>query len=227
MPVLRDPQRSGCAIELIALGMFVTLAVQALPRWLFVEVWPALGNSRQWVVDAIGKANAQSLLFLAVALLLLALPSARRSGICIGSTRGKVWRLLGIAVVPVALTAIIYPLLPTPRPFAGAAIGFWLISPAAQELVFLGYLYGRFTERFDNRFSTRLPINGALILAAAFFASWHLANFGRVPMWFFAFQLCYTFVLTIWTGMTRVISGSVLWAIATHMGVNFVVWLAN
>jgi membrane protease YdiL (CAAX protease family) len=209
-------------VELAALGAFVTLAAHAVPLWLFGEVWPALGDTRRRVIDLIGRPSAYHLVCLGVALL-LALPTARRSGLVIGRVRGLGWKLIGICAVPVVLTAIVYTRLPV-RPFAGAPVSMWLISPAAQELFFLGYLYGRFAERFDRPLFPRVPVNGALVMTAAFFASWHLVNFFTMPPGYVAFQLCYTFAMTLWTGMTRVMTGSLIWAIAVHMAVNAVAW---
>jgi membrane protease YdiL (CAAX protease family) len=216
------PQRPT-VLELLALGVFITFAAHAIPDWLFYSIWPKWGEeSRTALITAIGRGNSYLLVCLAVALLLAA-PTPRRSGLTLGHTRSRTWRLIGIALLPVLLTAIVYPLLPE-KPFRNASAGMWLISPAAQDLIFLGYLYGRMAERFGTRIVERVPIDGALVITALFFASWHLVNWGHMSLGFLIFQLSYVFVFTLWTGMTRVLTGSVLWAIGSHMAVNAIAW---
>ena len=61
--------------------------------------------------------------------------------------------------LPVLGAALVYPRLPE-RPFAGLDVGFWLLSAPAQDLVFSGFLYGRFERLYPNYVHPRLPVRG-------------------------------------------------------------------
>jgi len=131
--------------------------------------------------------------------------------------------VLGICALPVALTAIIYPF--TSRPFQCVRVGVWLISPAAQDLLFTGYLYGLLDAAFPGRLIGRLPMNKAVFITASFFALWHVPNFAGMHASFVSFQLLYTFLGGARILLARQLTGSVLPGIITHMAVNFIAWL--
>jgi len=100
----------------------------------------------------------------------------------------------------------------------------WVISPLAQDLLFIGYLYGRFQPLAGRLLARRVPINPALIITAVFFAIWHLPNFYAMPASYVIFQLVYVFLGLIWTGMTRVLTGSIFYSVLVHMAVNAIAW---
>jgi membrane protease YdiL (CAAX protease family) len=213
------------SIELLSSGLVITLASHAVPHWVHHRLFGAAPAWRSALTDQIGRANVHDLLALLFALILV-MGAPVRSGLRIGRV-GRHWKsVLFIVALQWALTAAVYPNLPT-RPFAGARIGMWLISPAAQELVFLGFLYGLFAQHWPRRLHPRSPINGALLLTAGFFSAWHLTNLLTISPTFVAFQLCYVFVLTLLSGLTRIWTGSVLYAIVVHMGVNYIAWAAG
>jgi membrane protease YdiL (CAAX protease family) len=117
---------------------------------------------------------------------------------------------------------MVYPF--TSQPFTGQSIGMWLISPAAQDLLFTGYLYGLLDTAFPGRVNARLPVNRAVFFTAVFFALWHVPNFSGIQPSYVVFQLAYTFVGGAWVLLARQLTGSVLPGIATHMAVNFIAW---
>jgi membrane protease YdiL (CAAX protease family) len=151
--------------------------------------------------------------------LMLALPTWHASGLRLGDLRGH-WRgVLAVCGLPVVLAALVYPRLPE-RPFHDDGHAFWLLSAPAQELVFTGFLYGRFERLFPAYVHPRLPVRRGLVVTAAFFAAWHLRNFGSVSVGFVLFQLAYTFLGCVWVGLARQWTGSVLPGVVTHMAVN-------
>lgn len=153
---------------------------------------------------------------------LLCLGAPLRSGLRLGEWTGWAWKVLGICTVPVVLTAIIYPF--TSQPFTDRNIGIWLISPAAQDLLFTGYLYGLLDAVFPGRVSQRLAVNKAVVITAAFFSAWHLPNFLGMHASYVVFQLCYTFVFGAWILLVRQLTDSLWPGLATHMAVNFLAW---
>ncbi len=153
--------------------------------------------------------------------LLLALPTARASGLRLGDIRRQ-WRgVLVLCGLPVLAAALVYPRLPV-RPFAGVEVGFWLLSAPAQDLVFTGFLYGRFERLYPASVHPRLPVRRAVVVTAVFFAAWHLRNFGDVPAGYVVFQLAYTFLGGVWVGLARQWTGSVYYGMLAHMASNFI-----
>lgn len=153
--------------------------------------------------------------------LVLAVPTWYASGLRIGTIREH-W--LGVSLIcglPLALTLIVYPLLPA-QPFAGAPSGLWLLSPPAQDMVYSGFLYGRFERLFPNFLSDRIRIRWAVIVTAMFFSAWHIRNFENMEPSYVWFQLLYTLVGAIWIGMSRQWTGSMLYGMFAHMAGNYI-----
>ncbi|MCP3980219.1 MAG: CPBP family intramembrane metalloprotease [bacterium] len=218
-PDRNDPAATRSRAELLLLATVLVAAYHGVEYWLVARVLPG----REWY-ERFGPhamANIRDGLSLIVPLL-LCLGAPRRSGLLLGEWRGKVGRVLAICTVPVVLTAIVYPL--TSRPFTGGAVGMWAISPTAQELMFSGYLYGLFGLAFPGR-AGRLPVDRAVLIAAAFFAAWHLPNFASIHPGYVVFQLAYTFAGGAWTMLARQTTGSILPCVLTHSAVNFVSWM--
>jgi membrane protease YdiL (CAAX protease family) len=170
-------------------------------------------------------AGQHSLVLLAFGLL-LTIPTWKRSGLRIGSIR-KHWKaVLIVCGIPVLVTALVYPQLGE-RPFARAGAEMWLISPLAQDLVFMGFIYGILESSFPDYVHPRVPVRRGLLIGAVAFAAWHLPNlFSAMSPAFLAFQLLYTSAGFVLTGLSRQWTGSLLYATLSHSGVNCVVWLA-
>jgi membrane protease YdiL (CAAX protease family) len=188
--------------------------------WLAEEIarltWPMLSREMH---HSIGFANWYGVGELVFGLI-LTLPTWRTSGFRIGDIRGY-W--LGVLIVcgsSIGLAAIISPL--TSRPFAGRSLEVWLLSAPAQELVFMGFLYGRFERLYPGFVHPNLRVRWGLVVTAVFFAAWHLHNFGAFASSFVEFQLAYTFVGCIWVGLARQWTGSILYGVLVHMAVNFI-----
>ena len=217
----RTASKADGLLEWLCLAAIITVAAVVVPAWayrrLFCRVPDLLrSGSGQWR----GCAYHGLCLLLAV---VLTAGSWRRSGVRIGTLRPHGWKVLIICGLPPVLTAALYPLLPW-RPFAGESISMWLISPLAQDLIFIGYLYGRFERVLPGLIHRRVPIGRALVVTAAYFSAWHLQNFGQFPAVFVAMQLVYTFVGCIFTGLTRQWTGSILYLVLSHMAANCVAW---
>lgn len=198
----------------ISLAVALVVASHAVPAWLADALW-----SRAPRVRELDFANLHDLVSLAFGAL-LALPSARRSGLVLG--RRPTMGVFVVALAPVIATALVYPNLPT-RPFAGQRMGMWLVSPFAQDLLFVGYLYGRFA-RLAPPADGRAP-GAALLVTCGLFAAWHVPNLATMPAGYVAFQLAYTFAGLCLTGLSRQWTGSALYAMATHVLVNFIAWM--
>ena len=209
-------------VETLCLGVLVTLAFYGVPYWIYRITWRQLGGG---LFPPAWMAWYYHLLFLAFALVLTA-GSWRRSGLRIGAIRTHWRKVLLFCGLPILLTAVVYPLLPT-RPFGREHMGIWLISPLAQDLVFPGYLYGRLEPLLPSRLHRRVPIRRALVVTSALFSLWHLPNLLAIPAGFVAFQLCYTFLGGILVGLTRQWTGSMLYITLSHMAVNFIAWSAS
>ena len=173
-----------------------------------------------------GHAVQHSLVLLVFGLL-LTIPTWKMSGLRIGTIRQH-WRaVLIVCGIPVLLTALVYPQLGE-RPFARAGAEMWLISPLAQDLVFMGFTYGILESAFPKYVHPRVPVRRALLIGAVAFAAWHLPNlFSAMSPAFLAFQLLYTSAGFVLTGLSRQWTGSMLYATLSHSGVNFIAWVAH
>ncbi len=138
-----------------------------------------------------------------------------------GSIRSNAWRVALVCGVPVLLTLVAYRF--TSQPFRGSRIGFWLVSPLAQELLFTGFVFG-VLERTWPSTQTWRPTR-TLLLTAVLFSMWHLPNLSTLPLRYVLFQLLYTFAGCLVLGLSRQWTGSILYATATHTLVNLIAWL--
>lgn len=155
--------------------------------------------------------------------LLLVLTSPRRSGLILGHWRENYKRTLAVMLIPIVLTFIFYRY--TSQPFQNLHIGFWLVSPLAQDL--LGnYMFGVLDEKFLGQYSFgKIFFKQSLLLIAILASLWHVGNlFGMQPS-FVLFQLFYTFIFAFIVYYTRIWTGSILPVLLTHVSVNFIVWL--
>jgi membrane protease YdiL (CAAX protease family) len=204
------------------LALVLTISAQVFPRWRVFE--------QMWVQDVLGLRGLSwhwyaSLVFLGFGLL-LTLPTRERSGLRIGSIRAH-WR--GVLLVcggSVLATALVYPQLPV-RPWGDQPATMWLVSPLAQSLIFIGYLYGRLERAFPGPVHPRIPVARALLLTVTFFGFWHLPNGFSMPAGYFVFQLFYTSALAVVPGLSRQWTGSILYAVLTHSAINFIAWYAS
>jgi membrane protease YdiL (CAAX protease family) len=156
--------------------------------------------------------------------LVLAAPAPRASGLCVGRIREHWKWVLALTAGPVAVTAVVYPLLPE-RPFRGSDLSIWLTSPLAQDLVFGGVIYRLLRPHFSGRIHRRLPFEWVLPVGGLFFAAWHLQNFAYFSTEYVLFQLAYTWTGYTVVGLTRQWTGSLLYIMLAHMAGNFAVWI--
>jgi membrane protease YdiL (CAAX protease family) len=205
--------------EAVVLSGTLVAAFHAVPFWLFRffdsrELRGRLGENVFWTLFDVTSC---------ILPLALCLAAPRRSGLKLGQYKAHAWKVLGICIVPVVLTALIYPL--TSRPFQSQRIGMWLVSPLAQDLLFAGYLFGLLNSTFPGSIHQRLPIRQAVFLTALFLALWHVPNFQGVAAAYVSFQLIYTFLFCGWLLLARQLTGSLLPGLLTHMACNFIAWL--
>jgi membrane protease YdiL (CAAX protease family) len=204
----------------LVLALVVTLAARAIPTWYVLE--------RIWKHQLGGEARLSYALFHDLVLLTLglglALSAPSLSGLRVGAVREH-WRgVLFVCSVPILLTAIVYPNLPE-RPFAERSWSMWAISPLAQDLVFMAFLYGQLERTFPGCVHPRMALSWALILTAMFFALWHVPDFfSDISGGYVAFQLIYTALGFVLVGLSRQWTRSVLYATITHAAVNAIVW---
>lgn len=205
--------------DCLLLAVVLVAAFHAVPWWAFTFV-PA-----QAIYDRLGEHGYATLYdaITGVMPLLLCLGSPHRSGLTLGRWKGHRLKVVGICMLPVLLTAIVYPF--TSRPFSGGRIGSWLVSPLAQDLLFAGYLYGLFDCTFPGRAHPKRRVKQAVFVTAAFFALWHVPNFWDMSSGYVAFQLLYTAVGGAWMLLARQLTGSIIPGVMTHMTCNFISWL--
>ena len=226
----RLPQHAGAPMgrnvqlaESICVGAVITLAYISFPSWLLRFVWSFLPDDISFSSINYWSEWGSGLLEVAFGLLLV-LSAPSRSGICIGHIRLHWKKVLLTCGLPVLLTGIVYPFLPY-RPFAGQPIMIWLTSPLAQDLVFIGYLYGCFESVAPSYIHRRIRIRWALVLTAVFFSLHHFSGYACWPASFVSFQMLYTFLGLLLIGLSRQWTGSILYAVAAHTGVNLIAWL--
>jgi membrane protease YdiL (CAAX protease family) len=215
---IRYDSSGKARLEWLVLAAVLTAASHTVPDSLFVASWPRVPD----FLRALGMENYWYLLTLLFGLA-LALTAPRRSGLRLGELRPHLRGVVLACGMPAALVAIIYPLLPV-RPFVGSPVGLWLISPLAQDLLFIGYVYGRFETLFPDFVHPRIRVRWALVISALFFSAWHLPNFSTITSGFVLFQLCYTFAIFVTAGLSRQWTGSMLYFTLCHMAINFVAW---
>lgn len=205
--------------ECLLLAVVLVAAFHAIPWWVFNFL------PRRAIYDQLGEHGYATLYdaMTGVMPFLLCIGFPLRSGLTLGRWQGNGLKVIGICVLPILLTAIIYPL--TSRPFSGGRIGSWLVSPLAQDLLFAGFLYGLLDGAFPGRVHRRCPVNWAVLVTAAFFALWHVPNFLDMPPAYVAFQLFYTSIGGAWMLLARQLTGSIVPGVVTHMACNFIAWL--
>lgn len=207
-------------IEILLLALVLVAAHHAIPFSLLH--WTGLGRV---VYDRLG-ANAYGNVWCgvtAVVPLLLCISAPSRSGLKLGTWKSQAKKVVAVGVLPIVLTAIVYPF--TSRPFTGGPVGTWLISPAAQDLLFTGYLYGLLDVTFPGTISKRVRVHKAVLLTAAFFCLWHVPNFQTIMVSYVVFQLVYVFIGGAWILLARQLTGSMLPGIVVHMAINFLAWI--
>lgn len=203
--------------EALALAAAVTVCAGAIGRW-----YPLWALRPHWIPGGYWAPALRLLLGL-----LLVLPAPRRYGLVIGDIRRHWKGVLLVCGGPVLLTALVYPRLPV-RPFEGASSSMWALSPLAQDLIFIGWMYGFLERRLPPRVHRRIPVTGALLAGAIFFAAWHLPNLaGRMPTGYVLFQLAYTAAGYLVVGLSRQWTGSLLYATLAHSAGNAIAWATS
>jgi len=218
VPQARFPGRAR-RVEL-ALALLLTVSAIAIPDWWVLAI--------PWRTDMAGlqalswETYWTSLLMLFA--LALALPDTHGSGICLGKIREQWRRVAVVTAGPPILVATVYPLVGATA-FAGRGAAMWAIAPIAQNLIFLGFIYGRLERVLPTTVGARVPVRWALIVTCLCFGLFHLPNLRAQPPGFVAIQVVYTAVLSIVPGLSRQWTGSILYATACHVAINFIVWL--
>lgn len=207
-------------LEELALAFTLTATAVLLHGSRLVQVlWQRyLGTSTIWTYPTV-----VALVFLGFGLMLAA-PARQRSGLTLGHRPPSWMALIALVILPIVGVAVVYPALPE-RPFALASRSMWLISPAAEEVWFLGVMYGRLDAVFPEYLHPLIPIRQALPLTALFFSLLHLQGlFSVLSAGFLIFQLGYTFIGCVLLGTSRQWTGSIVYATVTHTAVNYIAW---
>lgn len=101
----------------------------------------------------------------------------------------------------------------------------WAISPVAQELVFSGFILGFLNEYFPRWWHTSIPLTGAVVISALLFGMWHFIPdliFTDREMDWLIFRQAYTAIPWMLYAMTRLWTGTILYAVIMHIAVNFI-----
>jgi len=204
----------------LAVATVLSLGVGLVPSsGLTHWTWQALGGEQSLSLDLFAY-----LTLLAIGLL-LALSAPRRSGLIVGELRPHWWKVIIVCAIPVILMLLDDTPKQGDSPFAQQSYTMWLLSPMAQDLIFIGFLYGQLEQAKPGTLHPKLPISWALAFTAFFFAIFHLPNLaaGMSPG-FMLFQLAYTGVGLLVVGLSRQWTGSILYAVLAHTLVNFLAW---
>lgn len=207
-------------LEVLGLGIVLVFAYHGIQRLLFFYVLDSERIYRDYGETAWRYAYDLAALVMP---LILCLVTPKRSGLVLGNWRGHWRRTVGVCMVPVVATAIVYPY--TSQPFTGGTAGGWLISPLAQDLLFAGYIYGLIGKTFTGSIDRRGIINSAVVVTALLFSLWHTPNFSGIAPAYVTFQLLYTFAFYNLMLLPRRWTGSILPVVITHMAVNFLAWM--
>ena len=208
----RPLDRATCLV----VALVLTFAARAIPEWdwLHSEFLAACGGSA--TSGAIATFQAVLLIVMSLSLCLCA---PRRSGLGFGSIRENWRRVVLINSAPIVLAMIVYPKL-AERPFSGSHISSWTLSPLGQDMMFAGFLYGFLGLSFPGLVHRSVPLDKALLLAAAFFGLWHLPNLqvagDMMSTEFVWFQVLYTSLGAATLGMSRQWTGSMWYGLVPH-----------
>ncbi|MFB3894374.1 MAG: lysostaphin resistance A-like protein [Phycisphaerae bacterium] len=208
--------------EAICLACVITAAFAILPQWL-LQIVRRHALARGILGDQPWMSWAFAGFQLAIGLV-LALSAPIRSGVRIGTLRPHWWKVLALCVLSFVPVAVVYPLLPV-HPFAAQHFTVWLVCPLAEDLTFIGYLYGLLGAAAPAYVHRRLRIRWALVLTAVFFSLHHFTNYQIWPASYVNLQLAYSFVGLLVIGLTRQWTGSILYATFCHTGINLIAWL--
>lgn len=222
---MENPADSSPQVErpspatVLAIALVVTLSARAIPSWYSLGmIWKnQLGGAETLSYELFHD------LVLLILGLCLALSAPRRSGLVLGAVRQR-WRgLLLVCGGPMLICALVYPNL-AERPFSDNGWTMWAVSPLAQDLVFIGFLYGQLELAFPGYVHSRIKLSRALLLTSAFFALWHVPNLAGMSSGYVGFQLTYTAGGLAMVGLSRQWTGSILYATITHSVVNAIAW---
>ena len=79
----------------------------------------------------------------------------------------------------------------------------WTIGPVAQDLIFLGFIYGRLVTVLPGVVHRRVPVGWTLVATCLCFGLFHLPNLRTLPPAFVLGQVFYTGLLMIVPGLSR------------------------
>ncbi len=198
----------------LSLAILLVYSSHAVPSWLSLALRDNFLESR------IGYDNLHAVWGLMFSVILIAHDPVGY-GLRLGTVRERWPWILALCVLPIALTWLVYPRLPS-KPFTGGPDCLWLISPLAQDLLFAGYFYQRFMELFPGSIKGRLPLARTIPITAAYFALWHTVNFLSMSAEFVCFQLVYAFAGACLMGVIRQFTGSMVYITFVHMAVNWI-----
>ncbi len=101
----------------------------------------------------------------------------------------------------------------------------WAISPIAQELVFSGFILGLLNDHFPRWWHRSVPVTTGVAISTVLFAMWHFIPdfaFAHRDLDYVAFRIAYTGGGWVLYAMTRLWTGTILYAIVMHITVNFI-----
>jgi hypothetical protein len=136
------------------------------------------------------------------------------------------WRRFGLSIailfaIPPLMVISVYATM-TSKPFAGIRWDNWLVSSAAQELFFAGFIYGCLARLHgEPSIEARSTFHQVLLLTALSFMAWHWPNARYFSHEYMVFQFAYTFLGGILTLQMRRWTGSLWPGVANHILVNY------
>jgi len=149
----------------------------------------------------------------------------RRSGITLGTKKNSGKALVACGVIIGGTLLYRFALNGNAFDSWNAPWSTWAISPIAQELVFSGFILGLLNEYFPRRWIEPLPLSGAVVASAALFGMWHFIPdviFSDRDASWLLFRQAYTAIPWMLYAMTRLWTGTILYAVVMHLAVNFI-----
>lgn len=131
------------------------------------------------------------------------------------------WPVCIVFAIPPLMVACVYATM-TSKPFSGITWDNWLVSSAAQDIFFAGFMYGCLAQLHGEPcIESRSAAHPVLLLTALSFMAWHWPNARYFSNEYLAFQFAYTFLGGCLALQMRRWTGSLWPGVANHVLVNY------
>ena len=211
--------------EWLILAAVVAAAAAAVPaeaaRWTFDDL-PWLHQT--WLDLHVGWRDFEAIFELAFGLLLV-LPHPVRAGLVLPDLSRAKWRTAAVVLACLGVTVAFNRRLDMPQ-LRGTGTGYWvwLLGPPAEDLVFAGFLFGKFGQLWPGPIARWLPVDRAVVIAAVYFSLYHALNLRTMGPTFVEQQMAYALAGGLALNLTRQWTGSIAFVVLTHAAASWIAW---